>query len=66
MKLLITLFGLLLIFEGLPYVACPETMQKWLQQLAEASPTLLRRIGFIAMLFGLFLCYITQRTNWFN
>jgi len=63
LKTLIALVGLVLIFEGLPYAAFPEAMQNWLRQLAEVSPGSLRKIGFIAVLVGLGLCYISQRSG---
>lgn len=63
MKFLVTLFGLVLVLEGLPYVACPEAMQDWLRKLSEVSPRMLRVLGFIAMAAGTLLCYLTQRTN---
>jgi len=66
MKLLITVFGLVLILEGLPYVASPEAMQDWLRQLSSFRPRLLRAIGLAAMTAGLLLCYLTQRTNLFG
>lgn len=64
MKLLITLVGLILVLEGLPYVAFPEAMQRWMRQLVAARPGVLRAIGFAAVVLGLLLCYITQRTDW--
>ena len=63
MKFLVTLVGLVLVIEGLPYVACPEAMQDWLRKLSEVSPGVLRVLGFIAMACGVVLCYVTQRTN---
>ncbi|MDH3392884.1 MAG: DUF2065 domain-containing protein [Desulfobulbaceae bacterium] len=63
MKLLITLVGLVLILEGLPYLAFPKAMQDWLRQLTEQEPKVLRGMGVIAMAIGFLLCYITQRTN---
>ncbi len=65
MKLLVTLVGLVLILEGLPYVAFPEAMQDWLRQLTTFPPKILRRFGLVAMLIGLGLCYLTQRTELF-
>lgn len=64
MKFFITLIGLILVLEGLPYVAFPEAMQKWMRQLIEMPPGVLRGAGLAAMAFGLLLCYITQRTDW--
>ena len=63
MKTLITLFGLVLILEGLPYLAFPKAMQDWLRQLTEQEPNVLRGMGLIAMAIGFLLCYITQRTD---
>ena len=63
MKYLLSLIGVVLILEALPYVACPEAMQQWLRQLAEMNPNVLRVIGLLALGAGLLLCYITQRTN---
>ena len=63
MKMLIALIGLILIFEGLPYAAFPEAMQKWLRQLSEAQPSVLRKVGWVAVALGLLLCYVAQRTG---
>ena len=65
MKLLITLIGLVLVLEGLPYLAFPEKMQAWLRQLLQVSPAQLRVMGLFAVAMGLFLCFLTQRTGWF-
>jgi uncharacterized protein YjeT (DUF2065 family) len=62
-KTLVALIGLVLIFEGLPYLAFPEAMQKWLKQLSEARPAVLRVVGGVAMLAGLLLCYVARRTG---
>ena len=63
MKMLITLIGLVLILEGLPYVASPEAMQRWLKQLAEMRPDILRIIGAFAMAAGFLLCFIAQKSG---
>jgi uncharacterized protein len=62
-KLIVTLFGLLLIIEGLPYAASPQAMQKWLRQVSDLRPQLLRMLGLAAMAAGFLLCYLTQRTS---
>ena len=66
MKYLITLIGLVLILESMPYIAFPEAMQEWLRKLAEMNPSVLRFVGLIAMGMGLCLCFITQRTDLFQ
>lgn len=64
MKLLLTLIGLVLVLEGLPYAVMPEKMQAWIRQLLAAPPGQLRIMGFLAMAVGFLLCYLTQRTDW--
>lgn len=66
MKLLTLLLGLVLIVEGLPYVAAPEVMQSWLKKLSEVQPNQLRIMGLIAMCIGLSICYIVQKTTLFT
>ncbi len=66
MKLLITLIGLILILEGMPYVASPEAMQEWLSRLIKMPPEQLRKIGIIAMVAGFSLCFLAQRSDFFG
>jgi hypothetical protein len=66
MKFFVTLIGLIFVLEGLPYVACPESMQDWLRRLSQMSPRVLRVIGSIAMAIGVLLCFVTQRTALFG
>jgi len=58
MKLFFCLLGLVLIIEGLPYLAFPDKMKKWLGQIQKVPDSHLRIIGFLAMSFGLLLTYI--------
>ena len=58
MRLLFCLLGLVLIVEGLPYLAFPDKMKRWLSQIQEVPDNHLRIIGFIAMCCGLLLTYI--------
>jgi len=66
MKILTLLVGLILILEGLPYVAAPEAMQDWLKKLSELNPNHLRTIGLIAMGLGLCICFVVQKTPLFQ
>jgi hypothetical protein len=66
MELLLTLIGLVLILEGLPYAASPESMQRWLRQILEMPPQQLRRVGLVAMVAGFLLCYLAQRSGLFH
>lgn len=66
MKLLILLIGLILILEGLPYVAAPEAMQEWLRKLSAVNPRQLRSMGLLAMAIGLVIIFIVQKTALFQ
>ncbi|MEJ2057107.1 MAG: DUF2065 domain-containing protein [Desulfofustis sp.] len=65
MKLLILVFALVLIVEGLPYAAAPEKMQEWLATLSKIEPTTLRTIGLLSLCVGLLICWIVQRSGFF-
>ncbi|BHH83284.1 DUF2065 domain-containing protein [Desulforhopalus sp. 52FAK] len=66
MKLLILLIGLILVLEGLPYAAAPEAMQDWLKKLSESDPAQLRKMGVVALITGLCICFVVQKTNFFS
>ncbi|MFW2368079.1 MAG: DUF2065 domain-containing protein [Desulforhopalus sp.] len=63
MKTLLLLVGLILVLEGLPYVAAPEAMQEWLRKLSSVDPSQLRAVGIGAMIIGLLICFIVQKTS---
>lgn len=52
--------------EGLPYVAAPDGMRDWLKKLSEMSSVQLRSMGLVAMLIGLGICFIAQKTSLFD
>lgn len=60
MKLFLLLIGMVLIFEGLPYVASPESMKVWLKKISEMRPEQLRTMGLVAMGAGLLICWLVQ------
>ena len=66
MKLLALLIGLVLILEGLPYVAAPEAMQDWLKKLSDINPSQLRSMGLLAMVIGLTIIFVVQKTSLFH
>lgn len=58
MAYFLSVLGLVLIIEGLPYFAFPAKIKEWaisLQQLPEGT---LRIMGFISMLAGLVFVYL--------
>lgn len=62
MEFFVTLIGLILVVEGLPYAAFPEAMQRWLGQIKDLPPGALRAFGLVALGLGLLLCYLARRT----
>jgi len=63
MKYLVTLIGLVLVLEGLPYVASPEAMQRWLRQLIELPPARLRMMGLVAMIAGFLVLLFARHSG---
>ncbi len=66
MKILTLLIGLVLVLEGLPYVAAPEAMQGWLKKLSDMRPGQLRSMGLFAMLIGTLIIFVVQKTTFFQ
>jgi uncharacterized protein len=58
MYFLLTVLGMVLILEGVPYFAFPDKIKPWLQKLLETSNQTLRGLGFGLMLFGLLMVYV--------
>ncbi|HBH31609.1 MAG: DUF2065 domain-containing protein [Desulfofustis sp. PB-SRB1] len=66
MKLLLLVFGMVLVVEGLPYAAAPEKMRQWLLQLTTVDPKTLRIMGFVSMAAGIFICWLVQQSSLFS
>lgn len=58
MALFLSVLGLVLVIEGLPYFAFPKKVKEWALILQEIPDGQLRIMGFIAMMAGLFLAYL--------
>jgi len=65
MKILILLVGMVLIVEGIPYVASPESMREWLKKISEMKAEHLRMLGLFSMSSGLLICWFVQRSGYF-
>ncbi|MBF0100309.1 MAG: DUF2065 domain-containing protein [Desulfobacterales bacterium] len=61
MKFFLCVLGMVMIVEGIPYVAFPEAMKQFLQKALELPDSTMRKLGIILMLCGLFLVYIGKR-----
>ncbi|MEJ2364454.1 MAG: DUF2065 domain-containing protein [Deltaproteobacteria bacterium] len=65
MKFLLSVVGMVLIVEGLPYFAFPEKIKVWLIKVSGIPATQLRTFGFLAMCIGMALVYLGQKSNFF-
>lgn len=65
MKLLLLVFGMVLIVEGLPYATAPEKMREWMAKLSEIQPSTLRFMGIGSLTLGLLICWVVQKTELF-
>jgi uncharacterized protein YjeT (DUF2065 family) len=57
MKYFLSVIGMVLILEGLPYFAFPDKLKAYLRKLADIPNTMLRIMGSIAVIVGLILVY---------
>ena len=64
MEDLITVLGLILVLEGLPYFAFPETFKIWIGRMLKIPESQLRIYGLISMMVGLFLIYLARQSGW--
>ncbi len=61
MTYFLSVLGLVLIIEGLPYFAFPAKVKEWAISLQELSEKTLRIMGFISITAGLLLVYLGRR-----
>ncbi len=61
MEFWLTLLGVLLIVEGIPWFLSPPRMKTLLRQIQETGDPALRFIGLTCMLAGLVLVYLASR-----
>lgn len=65
MKILFLLVGMVMVLEGIPYVAFPESMREWLRKISEMKAEHLRILGLFSMSAGLLVCWFVQRSGLF-
>lgn len=61
MTYFLSVLGLVLIIEGLPYFAFPAKVKEWAISLQELPEKTLRIMGFISITAGLLLVYLGRR-----
>ena len=61
MKYFLSVVGMVMIVEGLPYFAAPSKIKVWIEKLAALPDSTLRFMGMLLMLAGLGLVYFGTR-----
>ena len=61
MEFFLSVIGMVMIIEGLPYFAFPEKMKVWIYKVLELPVGTLRRFGLTLMVVGLALVYIGKQ-----
>lgn len=60
MSFFLSVLGLVLIIEGLPYFAFPEKVKEMAKRLPDIPDNVLRGLGILLMLSGLLIAYIAR------
>lgn len=60
MDFFLSVIGMVMIIEGLPYFAFPEKMKHYVRLVLEMPEGAMRKFGFALMLGGLLMVYIAK------
>lgn len=60
MSFLLSIFGALLVLEGIPYFGFPKAVKQWALMLQKLPESRLRMIGLLIMASGLALLYVIK------
>ncbi len=61
MKFFISVMGMVMIVEGLPYFAFPDKMKKTISVMINLPDDVLRKLGAMLMLIGLGAVYFVNK-----
>ena len=61
MEFFLSVIGMVMVVEGLPYFAFPSRMKIWMRQLLEVPDATLRILGLLLMLTGYLCVYFGRR-----
>ena len=61
MDYFLSVIGMVMFVEGLPYFATPDKIKIWIAKVLEMESSALRRFGFVLMAAGLFMVYLGKR-----
>ena len=60
MNFFLSVIGMVLIIEGLPYFISPNTMKSVIDKMIDMPNNFLRKFGFFLMAMGLGLLYLSK------
>lgn len=60
MELIVVVVAVILIIEGVPYLAVPAKVKRWSMTIQELPDRSLRLVGLICMVAGLTLLYLVK------
>lgn len=60
MAFILSVLGVVLVIEGVPYFAFPAKIRQWGQSLADIPDKSLRIMGFVSMAAGLVILFIVK------
>jgi len=60
MTFILTVLGVLLVFEGIPYLAFPSKVREWALMLGDVDDRSLRLLGLLSMAAGLVLILVLR------
>ena len=63
MTLFLSAFGLMMVFEGIPYFCFPEQVKSFARKIPDIPDNILRVVGFCLMMAGLLVVYFGGGTN---
>ncbi len=58
MAFILSVFGVVLVMEGIPYFAFPGKVKRWALAIQEIPDSGLRAMGITSMIAGLVLLYV--------
>lgn len=61
MDFFLSVIGMVMVVEGLPYFAFPDGMKRTIRKLLEMPGVALRTFGFVLMFAGLLFVYMGNR-----
>jgi len=61
MDFFLSVMGMVMVVEGLPYFAFPERMKSWVKKIETLNDKSLRKLGLTLMVLGVFFVYLGTR-----